>query len=124
MKYMLLIQQGSTPTPHDPEAWARLSEDERQAVYADYKAINETPGVSPGVQPGRAHGRRDRGARDRGVVAILEQIFREHRGQVLAALIGFLGDFDLAEEAAQEAFAIAAGRWPRDGAPEHPSPGS
>jgi hypothetical protein len=50
MKYMLLIQQGSTPTPHDPEAWARLSEDERQAVYADYKAINETPGVSPGVQ--------------------------------------------------------------------------
>jgi RNA polymerase sigma-70 factor, ECF subfamily len=54
------------------------------------------------------------------VVAILEQIFREHRGQVLAALIGFLGDFDLAEEAVQEAFAIAAGRWPRDGAPEHP----
>ena len=50
MKYMLLIHQGSTPTPHDPEAWARLSEDEQQAVYADYKAINETPGVSPGVQ--------------------------------------------------------------------------
>ncbi len=54
------------------------------------------------------------------MVAILEQTFREHRGQVLAALIGFLGDFDLAEEAVQEAFAIAAERWPRDGAPEHP----
>jgi len=39
---------------------------------------------------------------------------------VLAALIGFLGDFDLAEEAAQEAFAIAAERWPRDGTPENP----
>jgi RNA polymerase sigma-70 factor (ECF subfamily) len=39
---------------------------------------------------------------------------------VLAALIGFLGDFDLAEEAAQEAFAIAAERWPRDGAPASP----
>jgi RNA polymerase sigma-70 factor (ECF subfamily) len=39
---------------------------------------------------------------------------------VLAALIGFLGDFDLAEEAAQEAFAIAAERWPRDGAPDNP----
>jgi RNA polymerase sigma-70 factor (ECF subfamily) len=39
---------------------------------------------------------------------------------VLAALIGFLGDFDLAEEAAQEAFAIAAERWPRDGAPANP----
>ena len=36
------------------------------------------------------------------------------------SLIGFLGDFDLAEEAAQEAFAIAAERWPRDGAPADP----
>ena len=36
---------------------------------------------------------------------------------MLASLIGFLGDFDLAEEAAQEAFAIAAERWPRDGTP-------
>jgi RNA polymerase sigma-70 factor (ECF subfamily) len=50
----------------------------------------------------------------------LEQAFREQRGRVLAALIGFLGDFDLAEEATQEAFAIAAERWPRDGAPTHP----
>jgi RNA polymerase sigma-70 factor, ECF subfamily len=39
---------------------------------------------------------------------------------VLASLIGFLGDFDLAEEAAQEAFAIAAERWPRDGTPANP----
>jgi RNA polymerase sigma-70 factor (ECF subfamily) len=39
---------------------------------------------------------------------------------VLANLIGFLGDFDLAEEAAQEAFAIAAQRWPRDGTPANP----
>ncbi len=52
--------------------------------------------------------------------ATLEQAFREQRGRVLAALIGFLGDFDLAEEATQEAFAIAAERWPRDGAPTHP----
>jgi RNA polymerase sigma-70 factor, ECF subfamily len=36
---------------------------------------------------------------------------------VLASLIGYLGDFELAEEAVQEAFAIAAERWPRDGAP-------
>jgi RNA polymerase sigma-70 factor (ECF subfamily) len=39
---------------------------------------------------------------------------------VLAALVGYLGDFDLAEEAAQEAFAIAAERWPRDGQPANP----
>ena len=38
----------------------------------------------------------------------------------MAALIGFLGDFDLAEEAAQEAFALAAERWPRDGTPDNP----
>ena len=50
MKYMLLIHQGDAPTPYSPEDWARLSEDEQQAVYADYKAINETPGVSPGLQ--------------------------------------------------------------------------
>jgi RNA polymerase sigma-70 factor (ECF subfamily) len=38
----------------------------------------------------------------------------------VAALVGYLGDFDLAEEAAQEAFALAAERWPRDGTPENP----
>jgi RNA polymerase sigma-70 factor, ECF subfamily len=54
------------------------------------------------------------------VVAILERVFRDRWGYVLAALVGFLGDFDLAEEAAQEAFAIAAERWPRDGAPANP----
>ena len=50
MKYMLLIHQGDAPTPRSPEAWSRLSEDEQKAVYADYKAVNETPGVAPGVQ--------------------------------------------------------------------------
>ena len=54
------------------------------------------------------------------MVAILDEAFREHWGYVLAALIGFLGDFDVAEEAAQDAFAIAAARWPRDGAPSNP----
>src|SRR3954451_20147922 len=72
------------------------------------------------ADPGRPHGRRDRGAPARLVQETLEQAFREQRGRVLAALIGFLGDFDLAEEATQEAFAIAAERWPRDGAPTHP----
>jgi hypothetical protein len=50
MKYMLLIHQGDTPGPHDPEAWARLSEDEQKAVYADYKALGETPGVTTGLR--------------------------------------------------------------------------
>jgi RNA polymerase sigma-70 factor (ECF subfamily) len=54
------------------------------------------------------------------VVSILDQIFREEWGGVVASLYGFLGDLDVAEEAAQEAFAIAAERWPADGLPRSP----
>ena len=50
----------------------------------------------------------------------IEQVFRDEWGRVLAALVGFLGDFDLAEEAAQDAFTAAAERWPRDGTPANP----
>jgi RNA polymerase sigma-70 factor (ECF subfamily) len=52
---------------------------------------------------------------------VLEQVFREDWGRVLASLVGFLGDIELAEEAAQEAFATAAERWPRDGVPPNPT---
>jgi RNA polymerase sigma-70 factor (ECF subfamily) len=51
---------------------------------------------------------------------VIEQVFRDEWGRVLACLIGVLGDFDLAEDAAAEAFAIAAERWPREGAPANP----
>ena len=50
MKYLLLIHQGDSPTPRTPEAWGTLSPEEQKAVYADYQAINQTPGVSPGTQ--------------------------------------------------------------------------
>jgi hypothetical protein len=50
MKYMLLIHQGDAPTPRDPEAWAKLSEDEQKQVYADYQAVSSAPGVTPGIQ--------------------------------------------------------------------------
>jgi hypothetical protein len=49
MKYLLLIHQGDSPTPRDPKAWATLSEDEQKAVYADYQAVNQTPGVTNGL---------------------------------------------------------------------------
>ena len=52
---------------------------------------------------------------------MLEAVFREQWGRVLASLVGFLGDFDRAEEAAAEAFAVAAQRWPRDGEPDNPT---
>ena len=50
MKYMLLIHQGDAPTPRSPDEWAKLSEDEQKAVYADYQAVSQTPGVSPGLE--------------------------------------------------------------------------
>lgn len=49
MKYMLLIHQSTTPLPGSPE-WDDLGDDEKGAVYAAYKALNETPGFTPGVQ--------------------------------------------------------------------------
>ena len=48
------------------------------------------------------------------------RIFREESGRSLAALIGVFGDIDLAEDAVQEAFAVALGKWPGDGVPPNP----
>src|SRR5580658_9248225 len=47
----------------------------------------------------------------------LEQIYRDEWGRIVATLIRLLGSFELAEEAAQEAFAIALEQWPRQGTP-------
>jgi RNA polymerase sigma-70 factor, ECF subfamily len=52
---------------------------------------------------------------------VLDDVFREEWGRVFAALVGILGDIELAEEVAQEAFVAAAARWPKDGAPANPS---
>lgn len=49
MKFVLLIHQGSTPTPRSPEEWNRLSPDEQRAVGEAYAAVNATPGVTPGL---------------------------------------------------------------------------
>jgi RNA polymerase sigma-70 factor, ECF subfamily len=52
---------------------------------------------------------------------LLDQVFRDDWGRVVASLVGYLRDIELAEDAAQEAFALAAERWPRDGIPENPT---
>jgi RNA polymerase sigma-70 factor, ECF subfamily len=54
------------------------------------------------------------------VEAEVGRIFREESGRSVAALIGVFGDIDLAEDAVQEAFAVALGKWPRDGVPPNP----
>jgi RNA polymerase sigma-70 factor (ECF subfamily) len=54
------------------------------------------------------------------VEAAVTQAFRDEWGQVVATLIRVTGDWDLAEECAQDAFALALQRWPRDGVPQRP----
>jgi RNA polymerase sigma-70 factor (ECF subfamily) len=49
-----------------------------------------------------------------------EKLHREESGRILATLIGLLGDFDLAEEMLQEAYAIALQKWPSEGTPANP----
>ena len=173
MKYVMLIHQGTSPTPRSPEAWATpvrgraarrstpttrpstrrpasrpacgsaarrprppcASQDGKTLTtdgpFVDTKEalggyfIFEADDLDAAIElAARVPAARLGGAievrPDRAVVASLDQAFRDEWGRVLATLIGFLGDFDLAEEAAQEAFAIAAERWPRDGTPDNP----
>jgi hypothetical protein len=51
MQFVLLIYQGTTPLPNTPE-WSSLSDDEQKAIYADYAALNEIPGLDPGLPLG------------------------------------------------------------------------
>src|SRR5579884_2600363 len=52
--------------------------------------------------------------------AAVERAYRESSGQAVATLVRLFGDIDLAEEAVQDAFAVAAERWPADGVPPNP----
>jgi RNA polymerase sigma-70 factor (ECF subfamily) len=75
----------------------------------------------PGDGLRRLRGARGRGSRDgRRVLSGLDRLFREHFGRAVAALIRSFGDWELAEEAVQDAFAAAVERWPRDGTPRDP----
>jgi RNA polymerase sigma-70 factor, ECF subfamily len=70
-------------------------------------------------------GRRCRGARgvlsEAAAAHAVDRLFREHFGRAVAALIRAVGDWDLAEDSVQDAFATAAARWPRDGVPRDPA---
>ena len=52
--------------------------------------------------------------------AVVDRLFRRESGRAVATLIRAIGDFDLAEEAVQEAFIVALERWPQDGIPSNP----
>jgi hypothetical protein len=50
MKFMLLIHNRTAASPRSPEDWNQLSQDEQKAIFAEYRAINETPGVTTGLR--------------------------------------------------------------------------
>ncbi|MEY2567321.1 MAG: hypothetical protein QOE35_1850 [Actinomycetota bacterium] len=51
MQFVILIYQGTTPLPNT-EAWESLSDEEQRAIYADYAALNDTPGLTAGLPLG------------------------------------------------------------------------
>src|SRR5438876_11606103 len=57
---------------------------------------------------------------DERIREMLDSVYRAESGRILATLIRLLGDFDLAEDALHDAFAVAVERWPRDGVPANP----
>ena len=63
MQYVMLIFQGTTPLPNSDE-WAALSDEEQKQIYADYAALNETPGVSPGLPMGLPENATTSGSRE------------------------------------------------------------
>ena len=73
----------------------------------------------PAAAPRRDH--RGPAGHGQGLLTTLEQVFRDEWGRVLAAVVGYLGDFELAEESVAEAFAVAARRWPAEGTPASPA---
>ena len=71
------------------------------------RAADRASTRSPLVQPADPH-------------AVVDRLFREEQGRAVATLIRVLGDFDLAEEAVQDAFITALETWPTRGVPENP----
>src|SRR6266508_330202 len=116
----------------------------------DRRAVRRDQGAARRVLPGGGEGpgrrdpvggqdserearRPDRGAPGAGVPGraraalseapareVVDRLFRHESGRAVATLIRVTGDFDLAEEAVQEAFLVALERWPRDGLPDNP----
>jgi RNA polymerase sigma-70 factor (ECF subfamily) len=72
---------------------------------------------------GPAGGRRRRGARALADAPsdLVERLFRQESGRAVATVARALGDIDLAEEAVQDAFAVAIERWPATGVPDNPA---
>src|ERR1700726_3628761 len=87
----------------------------RRVPLSGLRSRSARSGTNPGPDRVRATG-----AAPGPGEAEVGRIFREESGRSVAALIRAFGDIDVAEDAVQEAFAIAASKWPGDGLPPNP----
>ena len=115
------VRDGEVLTSDGP--FAETKEQMGGFYLVDCADLDEAIEVASKIPGARA--RLDRGAADLGdvaadVEAAVAGAFRDEWGRVVATLIRFTGDWDLAEECAQDAFARALERWPRDGIPRNP----
>ena len=85
--------------------------------YADRRASSRRPRRRPGTD---ARGDRARLTEPDAAHDIVDRLFREEQGRAVATLIRVTGDFDLAEEAVQDAFISALETWPERGVPDNP----
>src|SRR3954468_9306461 len=78
-----------------------------------------------GAEAGEGHDPANRGPaharRSGALLTDIERVFRDHYGRAVSALVRILGDISLAEDAVQDAFAVALQRWPADGTPPSPA---
>ena len=106
MKYILLIHQGAAPTPRDGEAWARLSEDEQNAVYADYRRSTRRRAYprAPDGEPGDGDHSPGRGRQD----ADHRRAVRRRQGGARRLLVFEADDLDAAIELARASRRLAS----------------
>ena len=104
------------PVRGDEGAARRLLPARLQGPRRGDRVRGEDPGSAERMHRGAA----GQGLRERAPGAAIDRLFRRESGRAVASLIRVLGDFDLAEEAVQEASIVALERWPRDGVPAQP----
>jgi hypothetical protein len=103
MKYVILVFQGSTPTPNSP-SWATLSEAEQQAIYADYAAVNQMPEVTPGLPLGLPE--------DARTVTVVDGTAEVRQGPYLRELSMAAGGYSIVEADDIETVIAIAARIP------------
>src|SRR5947207_15756236 len=104
------------PVRRDEGAGRRLLHRRLQGSRRGHRGRVEDPGRTARLDRGEA----DLGDVAADVATAVARAFRDEWGRVVATLIRITGDWDLAEECAQDAFALALERWPRDGLPRNP----